>query len=61
MREPQLGDTVVRKDGKEGRIDTITDYEGVTVVGVKYEPSRLREFYAMLNELRWNGDHWVVK
>jgi hypothetical protein len=61
MREPKLGDVVVRKDGKSGRIDTVTDYEGVTVVGVKYESNRLREFYAILNELAWDGDHWVVK
>jgi hypothetical protein len=67
MREPKLGDVVVRKDGKSGRIETVTDYEGVTVVGVKYPNSRLREFYSAKNsnrnwvELAWDGDHWVVK
>lgn len=61
MREPKLGDVVVRKDGKSGRIDIITDYEGITVIGVKYENSHLREFYAMLTELKWDNDRWRVK
>jgi hypothetical protein len=59
MIEPRLQDVVISKDGRSGRIELITEYEGAMVVGVKYQNQRHRDFCTVA-QLRWNSDHWEV-
>lgn len=38
----------------------ITEYEGVRVIGVKFEGAFLKQFYSM-SQLHWDVDHWEVE
>jgi hypothetical protein len=58
MREPRLGD-IIEDAGKEYRIDIVTNFEGVTVVGVRLKGIR-RQFYSM-RQLEWDNGRWIVK
>jgi hypothetical protein len=60
MVEPRLGDVVINRDWPRGRIDIITEYEGVKVIGVKFEGAFLKQFYSM-SQLHWQDDHWEVE
>jgi hypothetical protein len=60
MVEPRLGDVVINRDWPRGRIDVITEYDGVKVVGVKFEGSFLKQFFTV-RQLVWQGDHWAVE
>ena len=61
MREPRLGDVVISKwrEGL-GRVDIVTTFEGVVVIGVRFPGVQTREFYAT-NQLEWDREYWRVK
>jgi hypothetical protein len=39
---------------------SVTTFEEVIVIGVRFPNVQMREFYAM-GQLEWDRDHWVVK